>query len=266
MRRAFTLIELLVIVAIIATMTLVGTLSIQEGRQGAQVRGAARDIYAAISNARSRAIVTGNRVVVNFRNEKTDEESAIQVDVDSALVMKTGIDRSKVQNYFITDYRDLSRPAEDAEKTDSESGDGGETIEEILFSPMSSSVVKGMCLKFRKGEDIDDSLTEVQRQSGISVYSTADYWIQKYAEAKGTATNATTAAASPEKSDAGGKIPDPFDAEDSGVVIWETNGSVEPHRIWIYPEGTKPEDGMMISVDRFGGIKVLRGGEKDEED
>ena len=42
-------------------------------------------------------------------------------------------------------------------------------------------------------------------------------------------------------------------------VVWETNGAVEPHKIWIYPDGKKPEDGLMLNVDQFGGIKVVNG-------
>jgi hypothetical protein len=48
-------------------------------------------------------------------------------------------------------------------------------------------------------------------------------------------------------------------------VVWETNGAVEPHKIWIYPDGKKPEDGLMLNIDSFGAVKVLGGDGRDEE-
>ena len=55
------------------------------------------------------------------------------------------------------------------------------------------------------------------------------------------------------------------DMEETVSVVWETNGAVEPHRIWIYPDGKKPEDGLMLNVDQFGAIKVLGGDGSDED-
>ena len=48
-------------------------------------------------------------------------------------------------------------------------------------------------------------------------------------------------------------------------VVWETNGAVEPHRIWIYPDGKKPEDGLQLNIDSFGGVKVLDGDGREED-
>ena len=42
-------------------------------------------------------------------------------------------------------------------------------------------------------------------------------------------------------------------------VVWETNGAVEPHKIWIYPDGKKPEDGLQLNIDSFGAVQVLDG-------
>ena len=49
------------------------------------------------------------------------------------------------------------------------------------------------------------------------------------------------------------------DMDEEVSVVWETNGAVEPHRIWIYPDGKKPEDGLQLNVDSFGAVKVLAG-------
>ena len=48
-------------------------------------------------------------------------------------------------------------------------------------------------------------------------------------------------------------------------VVWETNGAVEPHRIWIYPDGKKPEDGLQLNIDSFGAVKVLDGDGREED-
>ena len=47
-------------------------------------------------------------------------------------------------------------------------------------------------------------------------------------------------------------------------IVWETNGRVEPHRVWIYPDGARPEDGLSIKVDAFGAAKVVSGDGRDE--
>ena len=48
------------------------------------------------------------------------------------------------------------------------------------------------------------------------------------------------------------------DAEDTGTegpfrAVFAANGTVDPpHRIWIYPDGSTPEKGLCVTVDRFG--------------
>lgn len=261
MRRAFTLIELLAVVAIIATMVAVGVVGLSSGKQGAQIKAATRDVYAAIRNARSRAIVTGRRVNVKFGNEGAGEEgSVLKVDIESALEMKTAGDDEPLQEYFVTDLKRAPEPKRTSAPVEEMESGEGETIEQILFAPMESCVVKGMRLKFQKGEEIDDSMTQAQHQWAITVFSTSDYVSKRYG---GKTEDAGGGRASPQDkaAAAGAEV-----ADDSGEVVWETNGSVEPHRIWVYPDGMKPEEGMMLSVDRFGGIKVLRGDGTEEGD
>jgi hypothetical protein len=48
--------------------------------------------------------------------------------------------------------------------------------------------------------------------------------------------------------------------------VWETNGRTDPHQVWIYPDGSAPENGLLIRVDRFGAVKVVSGdGREDVE-
>ena len=49
--------------------------------------------------------------------------------------------------------------------------------------------------------------------------------------------------------------------QETRSVVWEVNGRCTPHKVWIYPEGAQPQNGLCISVDRFGAAKVTSGGE-----
>ena len=46
-------------------------------------------------------------------------------------------------------------------------------------------------------------------------------------------------------------------------LVWEANGRCDPHRVWVYLDGKKPESGLCIKVDRFGAAKILSGEEED---
>ena len=284
MRRAFTLIELLVICAILATMVSIGVGSIMSGQGTARVKGATRDVFAAIRHARSVALVTGQRVLVNYSNEKVDDETCVKIEVVAAKIMNADANRPQPIPYWVEDYKDLPQK-ETAQKgrklvnirgseakafnSDGESGDspgGGETIEEILFSPMDASVIKGMRILVKKGDEALTDETDVQARSRISVFSNVDYLLSRYKEAKEEAKAKEEARAKGEgevgSAIASGSVNDMDGAES---VVWETNGAVEPHKIWIYPDGKKPEDGLMLNIDQFGGIKVVDGDGREED-
>ena len=285
-RRAFTLIELLVICAILATMTAIGVGSILSGQGMARVKGATRDVYAAIRHARSVALVTGQRVLVTYSNEKSEDEVAVKIDVVAAKIMKASSDGEKPQPYYVMDYKDLpgqqrtgqelvhirgakAKPAMSVGKTEGEeesSSDesSGDTIEDILFSPMDASVVKGMRVKVLKGEEALADETAEQVKSRISVFSNVDYLKSRYQEAK--AAEKEKVKGKGEGEGEGEKSSGSVNDMDEAVsVVWETNGAVEPHRVWIYPDGKKPEDGLMLNVDQFGAIKVMNGDGREED-
>ena len=280
MRRAFTLIELLVICAILATMVSIGVGSIMSGQGAARVKGATRDVYAAIRHARSVALVTGQRVLVNYSNEKVDDETCVKIEVVAAKIMNADANRPQPIPYWVEDYKDLPQK-ESAQKSrklvnirgseakafnsDGESGDssgGGETIEEILFSPMDASVIKGMRILVKKGDEALTDETDVQARSRISVFSNVDYLQSRYKEAKQEAKDEAKSKGEGEGSVGSGSVND-MDGE--VPVVWETNGAVEPHKIWIYPDGKKPEDGLMLNIDSFGAVKVLDGDGREED-
>lgn len=289
MRRAFTLIELLVIIAIIGIMSTVGALSLTAGKGAARVKGATRDIFAAIRHARTTALVTGQPAIITYSTEEVDGEVMAKIRIDSAKLFDSSVDRSKVQTLTGEPVRGADddgqfelvhiEKAEKGEKTSkspkaargAESGttegepaegeSAGETIEEILFAPISVDIVKGMRIKVLTGDEMLE-VGETQRPSKISVFSNVDYLLGRFKSAKEEARRKEAA----EKADADGKTPASAEELQAEVsVVWETNGRVDPHQVWVYADGEKPEDGLSIKIDRFGAAKVLRGDGKDED-
>ena len=286
MRRAFTLIELLVICAILATMVSIGVGSIMSGQGAARVKGATRDVYAAIRHARSVALVTGQRVLVNYSNETVDDEVCVKIEVVAAKIMSADGDRPTPTPYWVEDYKDLPQKAKtqgngkrelvhirkpgEGDTANPDSSGGGETLEEILFSPMDASVIKGMRILVKKGEEALTDETDVQTRSRISVFSNVDYLQNRYKEAKAEAkAKEGEADSSPLRNGSGRETASPSgsvnDMDETVSVVWETNGAVEPHKVWIYPDGKKPEDGLLLNIDSFGGVKVLDGDGREED-
>ena len=97
MRRGFTLIELLVIIGIMGLMVAVGILSVGAGKGAARVKGATRDIFAAIRHARSTALVTQQPAIITYSTDEVDGEIVAKVEITSAKLFNSGVDRSKVQ-------------------------------------------------------------------------------------------------------------------------------------------------------------------------
>lgn len=271
MRKAFTLIELLVIIGIMGAMVTVSVMNVRAGQGAARVKGATRDIFAAIRHARSTALVTGQRVLVTYSNEKIDDEPAAKIDVVAAKIMSAEFGREVAQPYYALEYKDLpdmEATGRNMAGSTNETTEVGETIEEILFSPMDASVVKGIRIKVVKGDDAAIDESEAQTRSRISVFSNVDYLIGKYKDAKsksdaeesesGRSGNESSPSESRDKSGSD-DMPEPVN------VVWETNGSVEPHSVWVYPDGKRPEDGLMLRIDRFGAVKVLNGDGKEDD-
>ena len=87
MRRAFTLIEVLIVVAIMAMMVSVAAVSVRSGQDAARVKGAARDLMAAIRQARSMALVMMQPTVITYSTKRIDGEICAQVSVEGAKLL-----------------------------------------------------------------------------------------------------------------------------------------------------------------------------------
>ena len=270
MRRAFTLIELLVIVAIMGTMVAVATISVRSGQDAARVKGATRDIMAAIRQARSMALVMMQPAVITYSTKRVDDEICANVEVEGAkmlgssasatvetlsgeVVMRDGSSVEDHEAAVKADARDpKSKPADGGDATAGE----GETMEEILFAPIANDVVRGVRIKVTMGDELIRT-EEAERKSAnkISVFSNVDYLLGKYKEKK----SQEEAEAEAEPSDSAPSVAD--EDQEPVSLVWEANGRCDPHRVWVYLDGKKPESGLCIKVDRFGAAKVLSGEE-----
>lgn len=279
--RGFTLIELLVIVAIICAMAGVGVVSVRAGQGAARVKGATRDIFAAIRHARSQALVSQKPVIITYSTEETDGEPQAKIEVTSARLFAEEVDRRRIRTLTGAPLAGVlpeetparegkgggtraardSRPPDEMEK-DEKDEKGGSLVQDVLFAPIKADVVTGMRLKVVVGEDGSGAADEV-RKPRLSVFSNVDYLLGKYRETK--AAEAKTEASDGAPATAEGKTGAPPPEHQEPVsVVWETNGRVDPHQVWVYADGQKPEDGLMIRIDRFGAAKVLSGDGREE--
>ena len=295
MRKGFTLIEILTVVAIIGVVTGATVLGLSAGTSASKLRGAARDVFAAVRLARSEALVTGKPCVITYSTVRVDGEPCAKVDIvgakllgsSSVLTAQTisgetvrldGLPieeeresrTSRAKGQHRTRSGSILRSADDGKsdattEEETESAGEGESLEEILFAPISEDVVRGVCLKVTMGDDeLDVDETEEKAKTKISVFSNVDYLIDRYKDAKRESEEKEKA----EKAAADDAGPSTVDSEDElqapVSVGWEVNGQVKPHRLWIYLQGEKPESGISIKIDRFGAAKVLSANEEDD--
>jgi prepilin-type N-terminal cleavage/methylation domain-containing protein len=269
LRRAFTLIELLVIVAIIGILVTVSVVSVQRGQQAARMRGTVRDVFAAVRQARSLALVTQKPCIITFSTQSADDSVVSKVEITSAELLKsTTATRART-----LDGRWITIGGEDESAgTDGAAavGDGGHTVEEMLFQPISQEVLEGIRIKVvMDDEDVETSPGEVNeaKKSSISVFSNVDYLLGAYREEREKQKAAESAAAEKEQkeNDATGAATPAADEEDcEKSLAWQVNGRCDPHTIYIYADGADwQRDAWRIRVDRFGAAKIL---DADEED
>ena len=253
--RGFTLIELLVIIAIIGVMAGVAVVSVRAGQGAARVKGATRDVFAAIRHARSQALVSQRPVVVTYSVETDEGEPVATVKMDGVKLFSSGVDRSKIQK--ITGGYLPPLKGETEEKSEAKEAEGS-LVSDLLVTPISTEVVRGMRLKVVKGEELEQTDAAKPR---VSIFSNVDYLLKKYQEA--TAQQATTDAAKTATAEGSSASKDAApvatEAQAPVSIVFDTTGRVEPHQVWVYADGQRPEDGLSIRIDRFGGAKVLTG-------
>ena len=267
MRRAFTLIELLAIVAIIGIMVTAGVVSLGAGQGAARTRGATRDIFATIRQARSTALVTQQPCVLSYSTVTVDGETCAKVEITSARIFSgssvTEAETLSGERVNLADPNGTAAAAEPGDGTAAEDGaGGGQSIEDILFEPIAADVVKGMAIQVKMADELlEVEQNEEKSRSMISAFSNVDALLGRYKESKKSAEEKEAEeaeearAAAPAAGD---------DVQEPVSVVWEVNGRCEPHRVYVYPAGKSPDSGLCIKIDRFGAAKVLSFDEEDE--
>ena len=264
MRRAFTLIEIIVVVAILAIMATAAVVGVRSGQDAARVKGATRDIMAAIRHARSMALVMMQPAIITYSTERDGDDVCAKITVDGAKLMSSG-SSDTVQTLSGEIVRRDGSKVDDAKKTavgEDEPkellGDsGGDSVEDVLFAPISSEVVRGVRIKVLTGDELAETTqTETEQKSAnrISVFSNVDYLLGKYKEKKTEeAKAASEQPADQQASPANGSGED----QEPVSLVWEANGRCDPHRVLVYLDGKNPESGLCINIDRFGAAKVV---------
>ena len=265
-RRAFTLVELLVIVAIMGTMVSLCAVSIRAGQGAARIKGATRDIMASIRHARSMALVMMQPAVVTYSTERIDDEICAVVKVEGANLKSSSSASDVVETLSGEPIRrdgsevpvdgglDAKDGGKDGEPALSEGS--GQTVEDMLFAPIASDVVKGVRIKVLKGdEELEADEPEEKKSSRISVFSNVDYLLGRYKDQKAEEAKKKAEEESAEKKADDKAAPD--DDQEPVNVVWEANGRCDPHSVWVYLDGARPESGLCIKVDRFGAAKIV---------
>ena len=259
MRRAFTLIELLAIIVIIGTMVGVAVLNFRSGQDAARLKGSVRDAFATIRHARSMALLSKQPSIITYSTVEEDGEQCARIEVhtakifsESAVAVAETLDGEMIRI-------DGSDGKEDAAPVDKKDGDeedapaessGGKSVEEMLFETLDTDMFRGISLKvIREGDEVEYESERAKPK--ISVFSNVDFLLGKFNKAKEQAKQEDAADNS--------AVSGSHDGQPEESFVWEVNGRTEPHKVWFYRAGTRFDEGLCISVDRFGAAKVLSG-------
>lgn len=258
----FTLLELLVIVAIIGIMVTVAVIEVRTGQDAAKIKAATRDIFAIIRHARSMALVSRQPSIITYATVGSGDEVSARIETVTAKMFSgSGVTEARTlkgEKILIGEPEDAPPPK--AKRDAGEDGTaalekgGGQSIEDVLFSPVADDIVRGIRIKvIRDGETVEGS-GEAKTKSKISVFSNVDYLIGRLNDKKKQEDKSDKDGAAGNDAKNGDKKQQENDAPVS--IVWEVNGRVEPHSVWVYADGRNYDDGMCIRIDRFGAAKI----------
>lgn len=257
MRRAFTLIELLAIVVIIGTMVGTAVLSIRTGQDAARLKGSVRDAFATIRHARSMALLSKQPSIITYSTVEEDGEQCARIEVHTAKIFSesqvTVAETLDGERISINGEEESEAPPAKKGKGDeapAEPASAGKSVEEMLFEPLDTEMFRGISLKVIKEGDEMSDYGEERAKPKISVFSNVDFLLGRFNQAKAEQEKKEAEAKSAEAAAA-------VDGQSAESFVWEVNGRTEPHKVWFYRAGTRFDEGLCISVDRFGAAKVL---------
>lgn len=267
LHKAFTLIEILVVIALIGIVATVSVVSLSAGQGAAKLKGAARDAYAALRQARSIALVSQKPCVITFSTETRNEEAYSKIKITSAKLMN-GIDISSAETIY--GERISLEGAEDTTEAEQSGASGdGHSVEDVLFQDVSEDLLAGVRFYINgsgKGGEAESVGAEETRKASISVFSNVDFLLASYkkkTEENAGDESAENGGAGESESAAGSIVAASADTEPTSFV-WQSNGRTSPQKIYVYLDGEKPEQGILIKIDKFGGISLISPEEDDE--
>lgn len=249
-RGAFTLIELLTIIAIMGTMVAVGVVSWQRGKSRSQLAGATRDVLAVIRQARAIALVTQKPAIITYATEKDEDDVPFaRITVETAKLFDdsdTDVPVYTLGGERVNEEPELRAASRSEETTEILEEGGGESLSDVLTPKIALDVVKGLRIKvLKEDEQLAQGYGPVAYKSGISVFSTSG--------AVRSELGKPAPKPAPQQTSA---LVEDSTAETPVEIVWATNGRADGHTIWVYPDGSQPEKGLSIVVDKFGGCKV----------
>ena len=208
------------------------------------------------------ALVMMQPAIITYSTERDGDEVCAKITVDGAKLMSSGSSDTvqtlsgEIVHRDGSKVEDAKKPAVGEDEPKELLGDsGGDSVEDVLFAPISSEVVRGVRIKVLTGDELAETTqTEQKSANRISVFSNVDYLLGKYKEKK--TEEAKAASEQPADQQA---FPANGSGEDQEPVslVWEANGRCDPHRVLVYLDGKNPESGLCINIDRFGAAKVV---------
>ena len=208
------------------------------------------------------ALVMMQPAIITYSTERDGDEVCAKITVDGAKLMSSGSSDTvqtlsgEIVHRDGSKVDDAKKPAVGEDEPKELLGDsGGDSVEDVLFAPISSEVVRGVRIKVLTGDELAETTqTEQKSANRISVFSNVDYLLGKYKEKKTEeAKAASEQPADQQASPANGSGED----QEPVSLVWEANGRCDPHRVLVYLDGKNPESGLCINIDRFGAAKVV---------
>lgn len=242
-KRGFTLVEVIIVLVMMAAIVGTAVLSVGSGVKTANQRNATRGVLQYIRHARAIALLKSRPVVVNFEEVNKDGSFALSR-LSLAYSQDTAAKGKLVESGTV---QTLTGETVELAVDTSEEGDA------LAVEPRE---FEGIRIRVEY-KDVAE-----ERKTSISVFSNVDYLKKKATVQKKTVVKDEDDDDN-KSSEKDGDSPLEEDlGEMSASVVYETNGRCDPYIVTIWKDGTEPESGQTISVDRFGKIKV----NSDEDD
>jgi prepilin-type N-terminal cleavage/methylation domain-containing protein len=236
-KRGFTLVEVIIVLVMMAAIIGTAVLSVGSGVRTANQRNATRGVLQYIRHARAIALLKSRPVVVTF--EEVNKDGSFAFTRLSLAYSQDGSSKSGIVEKGTV--QTLTGETMELAVDTSEEGDAL-SVEPREFEGIRIRV---------EYKDVAE-----EKKKSISVFSNVDFLKKKAAEKKKVVVEEEEE----KEKKSSGKEDDSSTLEALGEmsasVVYETNGRCDPYIVTIWKDGTDPDEGQRISVDRFGKIRV----------